>query len=1767
MANVTRNFVAGKMNKVIDQRLVPDGEYIDAQNIRMGSTENSEIGVIENTKGNVALSAIQFQGSYLSTNATCIGAYQDSANETIYWFVHDPTFDPLISKYSGKLDLIMSFNVLTGILTYHVISIWTGSGPVTTLNFNPNYVITGVNKIGDLLFFTDDYNPPRFINVKRTYPNPIDLSSLGDWIDGGLWPTGPLLLEEALLVVKRPPTQAPTIIPSDTSGQENYMESRFICFAYRYRYEDGEYSATSQWTAPVFVTKDFQFDVTSMLNDGMINAFNQATITYNTGSLLVKGIDLLFKNADDGVIKVIEKIDKAEAGLSDLTDVQYTFSNSKIYTILPSSEILRTYDNVPKLAKAQTIMGNRLMYGNYVEGYDLIDKYGLNTKIAFTTTLVSTPLNLGNLTDSTESYSYSLATPTPTVINETINDAVLVVDLTNMPLTYGTSLSIDFTLTHRKWALLPLNIIGQSSNIDLNISFYLPRDYASVYEMLTSCEFQSVIGIGPSSPCSLNINDVANAAQGTTLTDAFNGLVTNSFPIIGPSGTITKYYSAISGNIPVPTNTNLVGQPFEIITSPGSNLFKLAILPMAFADDLVSPTRYAVEFFAVSYADASYQESGSDKSLHSNRGYEIGMVYMDEYNRSTTALVSNENTQHVPCSYSINKNQIYVTVPVSQRAPAWAKRFKFVCRADRDTYETIYSNIYIYDPVDDVSWILLEGENMRKVEVGNTLIVKADSSGPLNNCVYTTVLEKEAQPSDFIPNSNIPAGLYIKIKPNNFSTIRLDSDTLSKSDSDRGPRFQTFVSSTTDPSDYPVVQLSCSLEDPLLPGSFIDFPIRAGASITLKFDFKRQGTGTGNNSCEKRNYTLSKTLRSSSNYDNIEDYFNAEVGSSVLNSGTWDIGGGGTGSNVLLPGHSSTYDAVNNRQIPDTVGSGTNYYQFYRDSSTNELFLLVSGTNPCTGISLNTKKYSYIDSAIYVFNTAAALIFETQPIDTAPDLFYENELSFPISVDGDHESNGALGDVSQNIAGNIDGYFNTGFFNCFTFGNGAESYRIQDSATGHYFSLGNRVNAVAAQDYMEIDRYADITYSGIYNQETNVNRLNEFNLGLVNYKSLEYSFGELFILDGRETDVRVLQEDKISYVLAGKNLLSDSIGGGAVTSVPEVLGTQIARIENYGISFNPESYVKWGSDTFFTDVKRGVVLQLKGDSYSNEQLAIISEFGMRTWFRDTFISSFNTQKLGAFDPYMNEYVLSTNDRELPLNPSCVDCGTTQTLSFTNKLPKLNDFKYCVDVGNTVGDVVINYNVLSIDDDIKIEAEYDGTSVDSGIISSVGTGSITIFKNDILNEKVDITLFYAGTIVVEITVNCPTPEPLRIIEVVYTSGVNAGETIHVQYDWTYSSFLSPLQSRFVSFLPTTVNPFASWYNDLGYGTVGTGGFPPSGANMTLYTNQISPDTYIFNPNKDEFRYFRTNTLYGNNPADLLNLYNDSYLASPITTGPTINHAGFTVPPTVDGDILYLIWDLRDKNQLLLCYDPTDPNVACCECVPCESECILYRIENISNFPATVVFPSGTCANKYVEAQVTLDPYETNELCVVNNNDWYIDNGQLTLTAVLCDCTSTCDTDCKVYTLIGNGEVCNAGCDICNDQGGGAISIYDIPAYFNIQVCLRGIPRTTCIGGFFVTTDCGCCAPIDNSNDINTCTTYRIVPTGVVSVSYIDCNGNPVTFTATQGNTYDICVQKLQQTLNTDSGPHSIWGSYQPNVTAILTGSSANVTVINSCDCKS
>ena len=53
-------------------------------------------------------------------------------------------------------------------------------------------------------------------------------------------------------------------------------------------------------------------------------------------------------------------------------------------------------------------------------------------------------------------------------------------------------------------------------------------------------------------------------------------------------------------------------------------------------------------------------------------------------------------------------------------------------------------------------------------------------------------------------------------------------------------------------------------------------------------------------------------------------------------------------------------------------------------------------------------------------------------------------------------------------------------------------------------------------------------------------------------------------------------------------------------------------------SFSEKGVNVYGYDKYFTDAKRGAVIQLKGGG-QNEKLTIISDHNMRSWFRDLFL--------------------------------------------------------------------------------------------------------------------------------------------------------------------------------------------------------------------------------------------------------------------------------------------------------------------------------------------------------------------------------------------------------------------------------------------------------------------------------------------------------------------------------------------------------------------
>ena len=1561
MANIQRNFIAGRMNKSLDERLVPNGEYINAFNVRLGSTEDSEIGAVENSKGNVPLTALQYvDGTPLSSEARCIGAFEDGANLAIYWFVHDPAFT---QGATGKLDLIVSFDVETGELIYHVISIDDGNGINTTLNFNSKYLVTAVNKIDNLVFFTDNYNPPRVININKNYGDPRPAVLVDDFN------------KDDILVIRKPPTSAPTInlyyVSSITDG---YLQDKFLCFAYRYKYENNEYSAISQFTEPTFTPSVFNFSVNSYLNEGMVNQNNALTITYNTGSSKVTDIQLVFKEADSNTIKVIENINKKQNGFgSNETRESTPFTNRKIFTVLPDSEILRLYDNVPQLAKAQTLMGNRLVYGNYFEGYDLITSFGGKVDFQYNLNLLSEEIDLITFPVNQGLGLYSIdygATGNPPPIN--IDDSVINVDMSSV-VAFGSKLKTGTVISFSFGFQYSTSVVAQggppaaasTGNYFVNWSYTLQQDFDSVYDLVNSTDFYEKIG----SPTT--IQTVANAANGNTLTDVFNLALPQSFD----SNYTNLIQTGVTSTTDVPAVT--VGQPIiRTDYSENSNTFGLQILAAVYEDPVSNG--YLFVYHRLTDATVIFQSTQTAKSLHSNRGYEIGMVYMDDFNRASTAQVSPLNSVNLPCSVSSSKNSIQVNIPPTQLAPYWATKYKFVIKPTATDYQTIYSNIVYRESGTGASYFLLDGENANKVESGDSLIVKSDARGPISRCAIATVLEKEPKASGFIDvfdaagnEIEVFGGTYMKINASNFAAVESNDAIVSVPEKKAICREDTF---------YPVVAFpffTATNQSATTPVYDV-YDVPVGTRITMRVEFQRNGgSAVVGSTCQRQNYILEKDFTASRSYTNMIDWFNGDNVDQTLDEGIGDTTGSveieteyiSTTNSVAAPplGAVNVYtsDKTSKAEIANAnlFGATANdpeeifYFRMFEDTSNqdangnNLIYMLVSGGRSCSNTA---NKRSELQVSFTVYRTDSMYVFETKPVDALPDVWYENSKSFDIN--GDYH----LGNV-QNQTNVQPAIIDTGFANCYTFGNGVESYRIKDSIKEPSFNLGNRVFSTSNEEFKAAHRFADLTYSGVFNDESNVNRLNEFNLGLLNFKPLEETYGDVEKLFARETDILVLQEDKISYVLAGKNLLSDSTGGGVVTSVPEVLGQQISRIEQYGISNHPESFAAFGENKYFTDAKRNVVVKLTGTSAQNEILTIISNEGMRSWFRDLFSEASATQKLGGYDPYMHEYVFSTNTIIKPETELCTACGVTKNVTIVAG----QEYVYCVEIGEDIGpenqlyyveiDYVIPFENTDLivtegteqqiitegGDDLEtegqtsgtgytIDAVYDGVTYTTGVVYQSGT---LVFPKPNPTPTEVVLIVSSDSIVddtIQITTKCPEPESFSIYSVTLTTNANAGKFSHTEFLWQDSVITSPTQSDLVTFATSPNDPIISQYREL-EGAQGSNIIPPNGATIIMRSNKINFDNFQFDPTENQFRYLRTDALYQNNSTDINILLAASVEATPINSAgaPNLYTADFTLP--AQGNKLYLLYDLRQSNEQELCYSPLSYFETCCDCV--------------------------------------------------------------------------------------------------------------------------------------------------------------------------------------------------------------------------------------------
>ncbi len=164
-------FTKSKMNKDLDARLLGADEYRDGQNVAVSRSEADDVGALENILGNLLFNQLTSDTSG-STNSAYLLQF-------IGWFINENTNKVYIfatdfqDSSSDQISLFASPNsshkIIVADLTSNTVNTIVSG---RFLNFSYNSPILDTAMIENQLFWTDNRNQPRIINVETAESDP-----------------------------------------------------------------------------------------------------------------------------------------------------------------------------------------------------------------------------------------------------------------------------------------------------------------------------------------------------------------------------------------------------------------------------------------------------------------------------------------------------------------------------------------------------------------------------------------------------------------------------------------------------------------------------------------------------------------------------------------------------------------------------------------------------------------------------------------------------------------------------------------------------------------------------------------------------------------------------------------------------------------------------------------------------------------------------------------------------------------------------------------------------------------------------------------------------------------------------------------------------------------------------------------------------------------------------------------------------------------------------------------------------------------------------------------------------------------------------------------------------------------------------------------------------------------------------------------------------------------------------------------------------------
>lgn len=1214
-----------------DERFFVEGDILDALNLVKSGTENSTEGVMKNVKGSQLVLNSGATDALPLESARVVGSVSDDARGRVYFFVWSTTASNHgIYMYDSSLN---NYQVVLRHSDFSFDQYGYVDAEVINGEFEPGDSATTQS----IVYFTDNVNPPRKINIDRALAT--DLETYSD-----------LEIKEFLSVIKTPSMFAPVVtLDTDDNKLTNDLYGKVFQFAVQYIYKDGEHSAISPHSKIVYPKyMSLQGVNDSSVDQDAVQEENLALIDTRWNTIAadmqgnreeIKKMRILGRLNNTSSWFVINELDPNQdlvvpdisATGSDYTvytasSGTYRFYNSGLFRYLSAVETDRVFDDVPRLATSQAIVGNRLMYSAPKSGYGNVDvsatisvSYNEEPTVStYTGDSVSTANDILHFNTGSED-----------------GDGWFILDLSGLPSTINANSVVTLTVEYKpsafkQWGYYDSNGDGTSQDLPLvriqagGNTYYCGEAADSQagspdLEGALNCQFlESSINYSTLTASISVQEDTAKTDYVDLLIDEIKNQVLH-YTFNGGSDTI-------SWNL---RSNTITGSPVTAILQTKRMEFDIAFPSTV----KVNSTDYSVPGSGTNDAIQLHPRAGNFFIPTGPLATQVGGITGDA-----------DAAPYVQIDTNTGAGETFLS-------------------GDLESVETFYSGGYTTREVNGISisandideefaaydWDITPTDGAR-----NQLVSVLPQSGRAtfkSGCVHefgVVYFDEHGRPGYV----NELGSVYVQP----FLEVDERQDPASDSNYLMGAA-DISIDITSDPPDwaktfqivYPGMGTYSDFETFTVGGAFSVDGSSSDDAIYLSLNTLTKYRDE-KGALKNYTYTAGDKLRLV-NYRDASDTDILYEATDV----TYDVVGIETitDSDFLAP-YSVEPDSASDTNLVGTFikvqpsGGGNNFTGDF-DGSTDNLF------RQAAMVEILTPRKT-IDDKIYYEIGEERRIFKDEELTTSGNNKH-NDGNAIVITDGDVHYR-----VASLLAPNEDsGWKGDDMAGWEYTARNLESRDVSDFVESRVWSKGR---PHVTNDEANVITYTNrVQYSEEYDENGTQLKLSSFNPDSESYKDLPKNYGTINFLGNYNQSLAAIQENKLSFVTVSRNVIEYADGAESITVNKEVLGQHKEASGDFGIGSDRSSALIRDGFLFFADKSRQKIMMA-----NSSQLFPISDFEMSSYFEGEFDELAGSNGSGGrivsgFDPQENMYMVTIE----PVSGGSKDyAGTTVGFDLSDK---------------------------------------------------------------------------------------------------------------------------------------------------------------------------------------------------------------------------------------------------------------------------------------------------------------------------------------------------------------------------------------------------------------------------------------------------------------------------------------------------------------------